>query len=113
MQPRKGTGISTRTIKIDGQTYQERRLTCGKTEHCKTCKEEGGHLAVYQDLGTVDGKRKWAYVGSKLPQADPTYQPAKCQREGCENTLPATARRNAQFCSSACRQAAHRAKQQA
>ena len=110
MQPRKGMGMKTMTLKIDGQTYQERRLTCGKADHCNTCKEEGGHLAYYVDGGTVDGKRKWAYVGNKLTQADPTYQPSKCQREGCENALPATARRNAQYCSNACRQAAHRAK---
>ena len=110
MQPRKGTGAKTRTIKINGQTYQERRLTCGRGDACKVCTEEGGHLAYYMDGGKVDGKRKWILVAA-LPEVDPEYQPAKCQREGCENRLPATAHGKARYCSDACRQAAYRAKQ--
>jgi hypothetical protein len=104
-QPRKGTGLKTRTFQIDGNTYQERRLTCGKAEHCNTCKTEGGHLAYYMDGGTVDGKRKWIYV-AQLPEADPDYQPATCQREGCDNPTP---RRSQKYCSPRCRMAAHRA----
>ena len=109
MQPKKGTGEKTSTHRIDGQTYQMRRLTCGNREHCNVCKEQGGHAAVYLDNG-ANAKPRWTYYGSKLPQADPDYQPAKCQRDGCENLVPPSARRGAKYCSNACRQAAHRAK---
>lgn len=104
-QPRKGTGLKTRTISIDGNTYQERRITCGKSENCKTCKEEGGHLAYYMDGGMVDGKRKWIYV-PQLPEADPDYQTPTCQREGCDNPTP---RRNQKYCSPRCKMAERRA----
>lgn len=104
MQPRKGTGAKTRTFKIDGETYQERRVTCGRGDDCKVCREEGGHLAYYQDGGVVDGKRKWIYL-AKLPEASPDYQPPKCARPGCENQVE---RRNQRYCSAACRQADYR-----
>lgn len=101
-------------VKINGKSYQGRRIPCGleKRDHCATCKADGGHLVYYEDGGMVDGKRKWIYVGAHLPEADPEYQPAQriCQREGCGNELPTNARRNAQYCSNACRMAAHRAK---
>lgn len=104
-QPKKGQGMTTRTFTIDGNTYQERRITCGK-QNCKTCKEELGHLAYYMDGGLVDGKRKWIYT-PHLPKADPNYQPPTCQREGCNNPTP---RRNAKYCSSRCKMADRRAK---
>lgn len=104
-QPRKGTGLKTRTFQINGETYQERRITCGKQEHCNTCQKEGGHLAYYLDAGVVGGKRKWAYV-PHLPEADPNYQPPTCQREGCDNPTP---RRNQKFCSARCKMAHRRA----
>lgn len=105
-QPKAGKGLKTRTITVDGNTYQERRVTCGKRDNCKTCKAEGGHLAYYRDGGIVDGKRKWIYVGNKLPESDPDYKPATCQREGCDNPTP---RRGQKYCSAKCRMAAHRA----
>lgn len=101
-------GLKTQTVKVNGQTYQVRRVPCGAgPDGCHTCKAQGGHLAVYRDGGLVDGKRKWDYVGRQLPAADPNYQPAICQREGCTNRTP---RHGQKYCSARCRVAANRAK---
>lgn len=107
MQPLKGTGSSTSTHHINGETYQLRLIKCGKADVCKTCIEHGGHAAVYQDTSAPGGQR-WKYMGNKLPEADPSYVPATCQREGCSNPTP---RRNQKYCSARCRVAANRAKE--
>jgi len=100
-------GLKTTTVKVNGQTYQVRRVPCGAgADGCQTCKTDGGHLAVYADTGAAGGKR-WKYVGKHLPQADPNYQPATCQREGCTNPTP---RHGQKYCSARCRVAANRAK---
>lgn len=106
MQPRKNTGKATSTHSIDSALYQVRLLKCGKHEQCKTCKESGGHVAVYVDSGASGGSR-WQYVGNRLPQADPGYQTPVCQREGCGNATP---RRGQKYCSAKCRVAANRTK---
>ena len=98
-------GLKTTTVKVNGVTHQVRRVPCGKADHCNTCQEEGGHLAVYVDTGAAGGAR-WKYVGKHLPQADPNYQPATCQREGCTNPTP---RHGQKYCSARCRVAANRA----
>jgi hypothetical protein len=100
-------GMKTQTVKVNGLTHQVRRVPCGSADHCKTCKEQGGHLAVYQDGGMLDGKRQWKYVGKRLPDADPHFQPATCQHEGCTNPTP---RHNQKYCSARCRVAANREK---
>lgn len=105
----KGTGSLTSTHHIDGALYQVRLLKCGKAEHCNTCKEDGGHLAVYLDTGAKGGAR-WKYVGKQLPQSDPDYTTPTCQREGCTNPTP---RKGQKYCSATCRVAANRAKGQA
>lgn len=100
-------GSKTRTFKVNGQTYQQRIITCGK-ESCKACAGGQGHLAYYQDGGLVDGKRKWIYAGSQAPVTDPDYEQPRCQHVDCDNTV---SRRNQKYCSARCRVAAHRALQ--
>lgn len=118
-QPNKGTGEKTRTMKINGQTYQRRLIPCGldRRDGCKTCQKEGGHVAYYRDDGLVNGKRKWTYVGTTAPEADPDYRPAPatCQAAGCNEPILGKdgkpARKGARYCSAKCRMAAHRAQQ--
>lgn len=98
-------GTKTHTVKIDGQLYQQRLITCGK-EKCNRCKEDGGHMAVYMDTGAKGGAR-WQYIGARLPEAEASYVAPTCQREGCNNPV---SRRNQKYCSARCRVAAHRAK---
>ena len=102
-QQAKSTSSKTRTLKIDGQLYQRRLVTCGK-EKCSRCEKGGGHAAVYLDTGGKGGQR-WQYVGAKLPDADPSYEQPTCQREECDNPV---SRRNQKYCSAKCRVDAHR-----
>lgn len=107
MQPQAGKGTKTTTHHINGATYQARLVPCGKRGHCSTCREDGGHSAVYMDSGQPRGAR-WQYIGNRLPDVDPTYQIPTCQRDGCDNPTP---RRSQRYCSARCRVAAHRAAQ--
>jgi hypothetical protein len=99
-----GEGRKTRTVKLDGELYQVRLVTCGK-DGCKTCASQGGHVAVYHDTGAKGGAR-WQYVGSRLPEADPEYRVPVCECEGCDNEVK---RRGQRFCSAKCRVKWHRA----
>lgn len=104
-QPQAGKGSKTRTVKIDGELYQVRRVPCGRRDQCKTCQNEGGHVAVYHDTGAKGGQR-WQYVKGGLPDAEPNYQVTVCECEGCDNPTP---RRSQRFCSATCRVKWHRA----
>lgn len=94
---------NSRTFKVDGRNYQERRITCGND--CATCKA-GGHLSYYQYVPAKDGKPRgtWAYFGVLPPM--PTDLPAAtCQHEGCTNTV---SRLGQKYCSAKCRVAGNR-----
>jgi hypothetical protein len=96
------------TFKTDGVTYQVRRNQCGND--CKTCREDGGHVAYYKYVPVPKGEKQqrgtWVYFGTKPPV--PTGAPAAtCQHEGCTNPTP---RHGQKYCSAKCRVAANRAK---
>jgi hypothetical protein len=44
------------TFKIDGVTYQQRRNQCGND--CKTCRENGGHIAYYKYMCQCQRERR-------------------------------------------------------
>lgn len=94
---------NSRTFKVDGVNYQERRLTCGND--CETCKA-GGHLAYYQYVPAKAGQPRgtWSYFGVLPPM--PTGLPAAvCKNEGCTNQVT---RLGQKYCSPRCRVAANR-----
>lgn len=93
------------TFRVDGVTYQERRNTCGND--CKTCQEEGGHVAYYKYVPAKPGAQRgtWIYFGVRPPMPS-GLAPATCQRDGCTNTVH---RLGQKYCSARCRVAANRA----
>lgn len=71
-------GMKTQRVKGNGLTHQVRRVLYGLADGCKTCKGQGGHLAVYQDGGPVDGSDNGGMWVSNYRSPIPTtlVQPA-------------------------------------